>query len=175
MLEDKFYGCSPFSVKDIERLPLPDGLEFGGCITEFGRDSSGNIRGCTPNNCKVDNLIDFGNNNPDPEKKFKAYSHKQMCDPYGQCDQDFNRNAAWPDGKWPVGCTFPGCKAGEAVKSTAYLESVKDQCGTFDTNPELERGAYSWQYDDPSLVGTSGGLGGCRNSNIDYTVTLCGP
>ena len=152
-----------------------EGFDPGGCITEFGRDSSGNIRGCTKDNCAKNNLTPRGQ-----EDDKRAYSTKQMCDPYGQCDTALGRTAAWPDGVWPQGCTVPGCVPGAAVKSTAYLESVKDQCGTFEKNPPMALGAYSWQFDDPPLVGTAGALATCppdvnapgATSKTDFTVTL---
>jgi len=169
-LENIFYGCSPFAVnaeihKD-DPAP-PDGGDFGGCLSAFGPTS-----GCTLDNCHPTLLTEKGLN----DNKM-AYSTNQICDPYGQCDQARNKTAKWPNGTWPAGCTVPGCSPGNPVSSTDYLESVKTACGTFDPSNQnfdpLKRGAYSWQFDDPSLPGLSGALGGCQSNQIEYTVTLC--
>lgn len=169
-LENIFYGCSPFAVNSEihmgEPAP-PDGSEFGGCLSAFGINS-----GCTLDNCQKTVLSEKGLND-----NKNAYSVNQICDPYGQCDQERNKIAKWPDGVWPAGCTVPGCTPGGPVQPTDYLESVKAACGKFDPNDQtfdpLKKGAYSWQFDDPVLPGLSGALGGCKSPKVNYTVTFC--
>lgn len=129
-----FYGCSPFTPKP------PNPGEYGGCIMTFGKNQA----------CQVSNCNDRINL-PAPQ----GYSSNQICDPYGQCDKDLNRNAKWPD---------------EALK---YIESINTVCPTYDSN-SVTASPYAWAFDDPKLPGLSGALGTCGSpgDGINYEVTL---
>ena len=125
-------------------------------MTSLG-DNANSCAMSSPTTCAVNtNVQPTGNSTPPC-----CDSPMNMCDPYGQCDTNLGRTAAWP--------TYDsGTK-----NTTEYIENIHAACG--DNTGGNQAGAYAWSFDDGNqVIGLANALFTCQGDDINYVVTLCG-
>lgn len=148
-------GCVSSS---FDETPWTNNDVWGVCMTSFGDNADSCAFDATAACATNTNVPPTGNSTP-PCCQFP----QNMCDPYGQCDTNLSRTAAWP--------TY--VEDTVTKKTTAYIENVHTACG--DNTGGQQAGAYAWSFDDGNQVeGLANALFTCQGSNINYTVTLCG-
>ena len=143
---------------DYDITPWTNNDAWGVCMTSFG-NTADSCAMSAPGTCAANtNVLPTGNSTPPC-----CDSPMNMCDPYGQCDANLNRTAAWP--------TY--VEDSVTKKTTAYIENIHTTCG--DNTGNKQAGAYAWSFDDGNqVIGLANALFTCGASDVNYTITLCG-